>query len=169
MRSILSISASEKILKRKSGAGFDISAQALISGWDHEIIAQKRQFILTAYVRERRFDFLGNTLRLPDTELAHKTLVEYHKNLSNRPLGERAFEGTVFADTPHPRDLNAIKAAARDSDSWRSLKSKANFGSKVGREETPPTQGRQLEADDDEDSSLGCDARRAATLRSWRR
>ena len=111
--------------------GFDIKAQALINitGWDYEIVNRKRHFHLTAHLRSRRMNFLGKTLKLSisPTELAHSTLVAYHSHLASSAQGLAAFQGSIFADSPHPSNLNSLLEIAKDASRWRRLSDAENF------------------------------------------
>ena len=67
--------------------GFDIRMQSRITGFEHEVIAHKRDlFHLVFYLRVRRFEFLGKTLRLDPGELAYQTLIAFHRHLAAQPL-----------------------------------------------------------------------------------
>ena len=101
--------------------GFDIRFQVIITGFDYEFVAHNRQFHLLTYTRQRRFTFLGHTLRLHCKELAFQTLATYHTFLNEQPRLSRAFEGTVFMDFPSPRDFNLLVSTAKDRQKWRSL------------------------------------------------
>ena len=114
--------------------GFDIRFQVIITGLDHEVVAHNRHFHLLAYIRHRRFTFLGHTLRLHYKELAFQTLAAYHTFLKNQPFSVRAFEGTVFMDFPSPQDLNLLVSTAKDRQQWRSLGESIKFtGGQNGR------------------------------------
>jgi hypothetical protein len=102
--------------------GFDIRMQSLITGLDHKVVASSRPvFHLVFYLRVKRCEFLGKTLRLDPEELAHQTLIAFHRHLAAQPLWERAFEGSIFADVPDKYDIHAMLNAARDRPQWRAL------------------------------------------------
>ena len=89
-----------------------------MTGWTHDVVAATREFSLVDYVRERRLDFLGKTLRLDSENLTFKVLEGYHEHLVSLPPAHMSFEGTIFADAPTPRDFEAMVAAAAVKESW---------------------------------------------------
>ena len=103
--------------------GFDIRFRAIITGFDCEIARHNRVFNLLAYVRLRRFTFLGLTLRLPPENLAFQTLylAAYHTFLTEQPHSTRALEGTIFMDSPSPLDFDMLVSTASVRQDWRAL------------------------------------------------
>ena len=99
-----------------------IRMQSRITGFEHEVIAHKRElFHLVFYLRVRRFEFLGKTLRLDPAELAYQTLIAFHRHLAAQPLYQRAFEGSIFCDFPDMHNFAAMQEAANDLPTWRDL------------------------------------------------
>ena len=93
--------------------GFDIRFRAIITGLDYDITRHNSVFNLLAYIRLRRFTFLGHTLRLPPENLAFQTLAAYHTFLTKQPLSTRAFEGTVFMDFLSPLDFDLLVSRSK--------------------------------------------------------
>jgi len=98
--------------------GLDLRAQMLMTGWDHETVIAKREFVLIDYVRARRLKFLGLTLRLERTNLTFQVLEGYHGHLVKlSPVGS-SLVGTIFDDAPNNRDFDGLVASAKDREGW---------------------------------------------------
>ena len=100
--------------------GFDLRAQMLMTGWEHDVVLAKRVFVLVDYVRARRLNFLGHTLRLERTNLTFQVLSGYHSHLVNLSSATNSLTGTIFDDAPCNRDFGGLVAAAKDREGWNS-------------------------------------------------
>ena len=98
--------------------GFDLRAQMLMTGWDHETVIAKREFVLVDYVRARRLKFLGLTLRLDRNILAYQVLEGYHGHLIKLSSAGSGLIGTIFDDAPNNRDFGGLLASAKDQEGW---------------------------------------------------
>ena len=98
--------------------GFDLRAQMLMTGWDHETVIAKREFVLIDYVRARRLKFLGLTLRLERTNLTFQVLEGYHGHLVKLSPAGSSLVGTIFDDAPNNRDFDGLLASAKDREGW---------------------------------------------------
>ena len=99
--------------------GFDLRAQMQITGWDYKTVENTRKFVLAHCIRVRRLAFLGHTLRLPPTELIHKTLKDYHHFLQSKLPASSIYNGTVFMDAPRHASFAALVTVAEDRTTWR--------------------------------------------------
>ena len=116
----------EKALKILNG--FDIRAQMQITGWDYKVVIERRQFVLTHCIRVRRLAFLGQILRLPPTELCHKTMREYHLFLRKKLPAFNIFDGTIFMDAPKHSEFAELVATAEDRTAWRGFAKEIQSG-----------------------------------------
>ena len=96
-------------------------AQAIMSGWPRDVIAHRRQFILTTHIRIRRLQFLAQLVRMPPTALPRQMLLALHAHLKTRPTHTRPYDGSIFMDIPDPTSMGGIISLVNDEVGWHAL------------------------------------------------
>ena len=99
--------------------GFDLRAQMTMTGWDYDVVAATRVFVLVDYVRKRRVKNLGHTLRLDPDHMAYKVLEGYYSHLVKMSLLARpCLKGTIFENAPKHQNFDELVSFANDKSSW---------------------------------------------------
>ena len=107
---------------------FDMMAQAIMSGWPRDVIAHRRQFILTTHIRIRRLQFLAQLVRMPPTALPRQMLLALHAHLKTRPTHTRPYDGSIFMDIPDPTSMGGIISLVNDDVEWHALCTPTGLG-----------------------------------------